>query len=73
MNFQGQNPANEDENTPQKRVEKIFDQVGKLNMHFPHLFDSRITIVFVLPFPLALTCSEILGDSPKPKVIHGTN
>ena len=25
--FQGQAPQSEDENTPQKRVEKIFDQV----------------------------------------------
>lgn len=35
--FQGQQPVTEDENTPQKRVDKIFDQMDKNH-------DDRLTL-----------------------------
>ena len=35
--FQGQQPTSEDDNTPQKRVDKIFDQMDKNH-------DDRLTL-----------------------------
>lgn len=47
FSFQGQNSANEDENTPQKRVEKIFDQVihSLLEYAFFHFQENKRTFL----------------------------